>query len=310
MKKVFIVGSSGTTGLRLKARLSRRDDVRLLEISDERRKDTDEIKRLIELSDFCFLCLPDAAAQETAELAKGCAARLIDASTAHRTSAGWTYGFPELSDKHRQAIKSARLVAVPGCHAGGVIALIYPLVQAGVIGVNYPLCCTSLTGYSGGGKSMIAGYEGKPLTSERKSPMQYAMAQNHKHLPEIISQCGLITAPVFMPVVGDFYSGMLVTIPLHTSLLKKSHTVSSIRELLREHYAGSSFVKVMDEEPASLYAGSLAGRDDMELYVSGNDERILLCAHFDNLGKGASGAAIQCFNIMSGVDEQTGLLIG
>ncbi|NLT63289.1 MAG: N-acetyl-gamma-glutamyl-phosphate reductase [Clostridiales bacterium] len=310
MVKVFIVGSAGTTGLRLHSRLKQRDDVELLEIDEHLRKDQKEIEKLIGLSDFVFLCLPDDAARETAELAKEARARIIDTSSAHRAADGWSYGFPELSKEHRQNIQSSKYVSSPGCHASGFISLIYPLISAGVIPPDCPLACTSLTGYSGGGKKMISNYENAERKSELSSPYLYAMGQNHKHLPEITAQCGLSLAPLFMPVVGDFYSGMLVSIPLHSAMLSAKYTADDIREILKKHYEGSSFVKVLDDAPPSLYANTLSGRDDMELFVSGCDERILLCSRFDNLGKGASGAAIQCFNIMCGAREDSGLVLG
>lgn len=308
--KVFIVGSEGTAGLRLHSRLKLRSDVELLEIDSELRKNSLEIKRLIEKSDFVFLCLPDDAALETVELAKGTNSRIIDTSTAHRTTGGWAYGFPELSPKHRDDIHAAKYVASPGCHASGFISLIYPLISSGIITSHYPLCCTSLTGYSGGGKKMIADYGNLARSSELSSPKLYAMEQSHKHIPEIVAQCGLSQAPIFMPIVDDFHSGMLVTVPLHVSALNGKHSISDIRQVLKAHYARSTLVKVMDEEPSALFTNALAGRDDMEIFVSGNDDSILLSARFDNLGKGASGAAIQCFNIMCGVPEETGLELG
>ncbi len=307
--KVFISGSEGTAGLRLRSRLEMRPDVELLEIESTRRKDPQEIRRLIEKSDFVFLCLPDDAARETAKLAKDLSAKFIDASTAHRTADGWAYGFPELSDGHRRDIASAKYVASPGCHASGFISLIYPLISEGILSKDCLLTCTSLTGYSGGGKKMIAEYEDISRTAEHDSPKLYAMGQSHKHLPEIVSQCALTNAPVFMPIVGDFYSGMLVTVPLHASQLRKNYSASDIREAYKAHYKGQKLVKVLDDSPF-LFANTLAGRDDMEIFVTGNDERILLSSRFDNLGKGASGAAIQCFNIMCGLPEETGLALG
>ena len=307
MTKVFIDGSVGTTGLRLRQRLSLRSDVELLQISDELRKEPTAVKAVMAEADYTFLCLPDAAAKEAVELASGLKTRIIDTSTAHRTATGWAYGFPELSARHRSSVQNARLVASPGCHASGFIALVYPLIAAGALEKSALLTCTSLTGYSGGGKKMIADYESEERSPELKSPYEYAMTQSHKHLPEIVTQCELQSAPVFIPVVGDFYEGMLVTVPLHSSQLKGHYSAASLRELFKAHYAGSHMVKVMDEAPAALYSSSLAGRDDMEIYVSGTDERIILAAHFDNLGKGASGAAIQCFNIMCGLPENTGL---
>jgi len=309
MIKVFIMGSSGTAGLRLRSRLETRGDIELLESGEGLRRDENEIKRLISLSDYVFLCLPDDAARETVWIAKSTNARIIDTSTAHRTADGWAYGFPELSARHRAEIKSAKYVASPGCHASGFIALIYPLICAGIISPSCPLSFTSLTGYSGGGKKMIAEYEASERASELDSPMEYALGQSHKHLPEIIKQCGLTVPPIFMPVVGDFYSGMLVTVPLHASMLNGNFSISDIREAYKKHYGESKFITVSEECPSSLYANTLSGRDNMEIFVSGNDARILLSARFDNLGKGASGAAIQCFNLMCGAAEDTGLIL-
>lgn len=309
LTKVFIAGSEGTAGLRLASRLKARPDVELLGIDSSLRKEPYEIKRLLEKADFVFLCLPDDASRETSELAKGTSTRLIDTSTAHRTVEDWAYGFPELSDEHRSAIASAKNVASPGCHASGFISLIYPLISAGIISPDCLLSCVSLTGYSGGGKKMIAEYENVLRGTELDSPKFYAMGQNHKHLPEIVSQCGLTFAPAFMPVVGDFYAGMLTTIPLHISQLSGKHTIEEIREVFKTHYKNQKLIKILDDEPSSLFASALAGRDDMEIYVSGNDERILLSSRFDNLGKGAAGAAIECFNIMCGMPAETGLTL-
>ena len=307
MIKVFIAGSDGTTGLRLKSRLMQRDDIELLSISDELRKDPTELKKFINLSDYVFLCLPDDAAKEIVKLANKTDSRIIDTSTAHRTSDNWVYGFPELSLEHSNQLQTAKYVAVPGCHASGFISLVYPLITAGVISADCLLNCTSLTGYSGGGKKMISDYENTDRHTDLDSSYLYAMGQNHKHLPEIIKQCGLSFSPIFMPVVGDFYSGMLVTVPLHSSMLNEKCLIGDIRDIYKKHYNESTMIKVIDDSPSSLYTSAFAGRDDMEIFVSGNDDRILLCSRFDNLGKGASGAAIQCLNIMCGLPEYTGL---
>ncbi|MFB0919583.1 MAG: N-acetyl-gamma-glutamyl-phosphate reductase [Oscillospiraceae bacterium] len=309
MTKVFIAGSEGTSGLRLASRLKKRSDVELLEIDSALRKEPNEIKKLIEKSDFVFLCLPDGAAREMAEIAKDTNAKLIDTSTAHRTAPGWAYGFPELSVKHRCAISSAKLVASPGCHASGFISLIYPLISAGIISPDCLLSCLSLTGYSGGGKKMIAEYENPLRTEEHGIPMLYALGQSHKHLPEMVSQCGLHNSPAFMPVVGDFYSGMLVSLPLQVNQFNGNYSISDIREAYRAHYKDQKLIKVIDGSTSSLFAGALAGRDDMEIFVSGNDERVLLSSRFDNLGKGAAGAAIECFNLMCGLPAETGLVL-
>lgn len=310
MTKVFIVGGQGTTGLRLRDRLSLREDVELVEPEEAHRKDPAEIKRLLSISDFAFLCLPDDAARQTAELAADLNVRIIDASTAHRADEAWAYGFPELSPEHRRAVQNSRLVAAPGCHAGGAIALIYPLMSRGLLKKEAALSLTSLTGYSGGGKQMIAGFQDPGRGPEFESPKLYAMGQSHKHLPEITKQCGLETPPLFLPIVGDFYSGMLVSLPLSASMLTRELDAAALREIYREHYTGGGLVKVSQEEPSALWTNALSGRDDMEIFVSGSQGRLLACARFDNLGKGASGAAIQCFNIMRGLPEGEGLNVG
>lgn len=310
MINVFIVGSAGTTGLRLKERLELRKDVELLSISDKLRKDPDAIRSVLKKSDFAFLCLPDDAAKETAKLAESLPVRLLDTSTAHRTSPDWAYGFPELSQKHISEIKASKQVAVPGCHASGFISLVYPLIAAGALPKDCALSCTSLTGYSGGGKKMIAEYEAQERSSEYSSTKLYAMQQMHKHIPEMTAQCSLSISPVFLPIVGDYFAGMLVCVPLQRSQLTEGITLDELRNIYAKHYAGSKLVKVVEEPTSSLYANPLAGRDDMEISVSGNGEQILLCSRFDNLGKGASGAAIECLNIMCGLSAETGLNVG
>ncbi len=306
MIKVFIAGSAGTTGLRLHSRLKARSDVSLISISEDKRKDPDEIQRLMAQADCVFLCLPDDAASALALSANDTGAKLIDTSTAHRTAEGWAYGFPELSERHRSAIIDGGRVAVPGCHASGFISLIYPLISAGVLPPETLLSCTSLTGYSGGGKKMIADYENPRRANTLKSSNLYAMSQQHKHLPEMLYQCGLSHPPAFLPIVGDYYSGMLVTVPLNAALLKNKCSADDVRQILKAHYSGG-MVTVLDDAPSSLFAGAMSGYDDMQLFVSGSAENILLCALFDNLGKGASGAAIECFNLMFGFDADEGL---
>lgn len=310
MLKVFIVGSEGTTGLRLKERLQCRPDVELLDIDPALRKDPTEIKRIMAAADYAFLCLPDQAAKDTAKLAADLPVRIIDASTAHRTDDSWAYGFPELSPAHREKIANAKYTAGPGCHAGGAIALLYPLISRGLLKKDAPLSFTSLTGYSGGGKKMIADYTASDRQELLKSPMLYAMGQGHKHLPEITKQCSLNRPPLFLPIVGDFYAGMLVTLPISEDMLTCKLDAEALRGIYADHYRGSKMIKVSSEEPSSLYAGLFAGRDDMEIFVTGSQGRLLACALFDNLGKGASGAALQCFNIMAGIDEDTGLVVG
>ncbi len=310
MTKVFIAGEAGTAGLRLRSRLVARPDVTLLEIDAARRKDADELRKQIALADFVFLCLPDEAAREVAALAAGMGTRVIDCSTAHRTSPDWAYGFPELSATHRDAIVAASRVAVPGCHASGLIALVYPLISREILSPDALLHCVSLTGYSGGGKKMIADYEAANRGKSLNSPMLYAMGQAHKHLPEISAQCGLVAAPTLLPIVGDFYAGMLTTVALHSAQLNSILGPDELRACYRAHYGGSPLIRVMEDAPSALHAAIFAGRDDMAIYVSGNGERILLSALFDNLGKGASGAAVECFNLMCGLSAETGLVLG
>ncbi len=304
--KVFIDGKEGTTGLQIFDRFEGRDDLEILTISEDKRKDTAERKKLINESDITFLCLPDAAAIEAAALCENPNTRIIDASTAHRTNPAWDYGFPELSAQHREKIKNSKRVANPGCYASGFISLVYPLVQAGVLPEDYPLTCHAVSGYSGGGKKMIAAIESESKTKEMYSPRQYALAQAHKHLPEMQYVCGLKYKPMFNPIVDDYYNGMVVSVPLISRALTKAYTSKDIHEILSEHYSGQKYVKVMelggrDTLPDGfLAANTLSGTNDMQIFVFGNDEQILLCSRFDNLGKGASGAAVQNMDIMLG----------
>lgn len=312
MAKVFIDGQEGTTGLNIARRLAGREDIQLINIDDALRKDAQERRTKFFEADIAILCLPDEAARESVQLAAGSNARILDASTAHRTKAGWAYGFPELSKKHREAIKMGGRVSVPGCHASGFAAIVYPLIKAGVMSPDYPIVCHSVTGYSGGGKKMIAEYEAAGRSEQYDSPRQYALLQTHKHQPEMQAVCGLKDVPIFNPIVADFYSGMVVSVPLHTRLLYGKPGKSAIYELLSSHYYGENLVHVLPEGAEEslggfLPANGLSGRDDMELMVTGNDEKVLLTARFDNLGKGASGAAVQCLNLMIGTDEMTGL---
>ena len=308
MVKAYIDGQEGTTGLRIHERLSARDDIELIEIDPALRKDAAERKKLLNAADVCFLCLPDAAAKEAAAMMDNEHTILIDASTAHRTDADWAYGLPELSPAHRAKIASGKRIAVPGCHASGFIALVYPLIEAGLIPAEYPHAVHSLTGYSGGGKGMIAEYQGADRSVDLDSPRQYALTQQHKHLREMIAISGAKVAPIFMPIVADFYSGMEVTVPVH---LTGEVTKAAVHAALKAHYQGSKLVSVMDlgAEPSFMAANALSGLDTMQITVSGNDERLILIARFDNLGKGSSGAAVQCLNIALGLDETTGLAI-
>ena len=305
MVKVFIDGSAGTTGLRIKDRLSQRQDISLLSLAEDVRKDPNARKDAICSADVVFLCLPDDAAREAVALAGNQNVTIIDTSTAHRTAADWTYGFPELRGL-RQKIQNSNRIANPGCHASGFVALVAPLVQEGILSADTALTSFSLTGYSGGGKKMIAQYEDPQRDPLLKAPRQYALTQQHKHLKEMVHVCGLEHTPVFCPIVADFYSGMEVTVPLFAKDVNAS--IEQIKALYQDYYA-TGLVKYTDEaDPDGLLSASaLSGRDDMLVSVFGNEDRILLTARFDNLGKGASGAAIQNMNIVLGLDEATGL---
>lgn len=305
MTKIFIDGSAGTTGLRINERLANRTDLELIRLTEENRKDPEARKAAIFSADIVFLCLPDAAAKEAVELANGSNAVIIDTSTAHRTNDDWTYGFPELKGQ-REKIKSSKRIANPGCHASGFISLVAPLTDAGIIPADLALTSFSITGYSGGGKKMIAEYEGENRDALLDAPRMYGVTQTHKHLPEMSKVCGLKTLPVFCPIVSDFYSGMEVTVPLFAKDIKGG--VEDIKKAYAEYY-NSGVVKFVDGdgENGFMSAGALSGRDDMIVTVTGNDDRILLVSRFDNLGKGASGSAIQNMNIILGVDEKTGL---
>ncbi|MBQ7032882.1 MAG: N-acetyl-gamma-glutamyl-phosphate reductase [Clostridia bacterium] len=307
MKTVFIDGSAGTTGLRIYERLEGREDIQLIRLSEEVRKDAAARKEAINRADIVFLCLPDAAAVEAVSLCENSETVIIDTSTAHRTNPDWTYGFPELGN-NREKIRTASRIANPGCHASGFIALIQPLVSHGLLSSDAFLTCFSLTGYSGGGKKMIAEYEGEKLPALYKAPRQYGLAQNHKHLPEMAAVCGLVNAPAFSPIVADFYSGMEVSVPLFAKYI--SGSLEDIKAVYRDVYK-KGLVQFCEEtdEGGFLSAAAYAGRDDMEVTVMGNADRILLTARFDNLGKGASGAAIQNMNIVMGVPEDTGLTV-
>ena len=305
MTSVFIDGSAGTTGLRIADRLAARQDLNLIHLPEELRKDNDARKDAISSADIVFLCLPDAAAVEAVALAEGSKAKIIDTSTAHRVNPAWAYGFPELTGQREKILHSSR-IANPGCHASGFVALVAPLVEQGIISKDACLSAFSLTGYSGGGKKMIAQYEAPDRSPLLKGPRQYGLTQQHKHLPEMRQVCGLENAPVFCPVVGDFYSGMEVTVPLFAKDIKGS--LEDIQALYRSYYA-SGLVRFTDGADADvmLSAAAFSGRDDMEVSAFGNGDRIILVSRFDNLGKGASGAAIQNMNILLGVDETTGL---
>ena len=303
MTKVFIDGSAGTTGLRIADRLAQRQDICLVRLPEALRKDPEARKDAIQGADIVFLCLPDAAAVEAVALAGDSEAKIIDTSTAHRTDPGWAYGFPELSMGHRQAIQESKRVANPGCHASGFISTVYPLVAHGVIPADFPLTAYSLTGYSGGGKSLIAEYEAPDRDPRHESHRIYGTSLTHKHLPEMRKVCGLTRSPVFSPILGDFYEGMATTV------LLPGFDAKTVWQCLSDHYAGGNIVSVapLGGDESVIYASTLAGKDTLRIQVSGHGEQTMVTAVFDNLGKGASGAAIQNMNILLGVDEATGL---
>ena len=311
-KKVFIDGSAGTTGLRIRERLAERRDIELVVLPEELRKDTEARRKALNGADIAFLCLPDAAAVEAVQLVENPETVIIDTSTAHRTAEGWEYGFPELEGR-RDRIAAAKRIANPGCHASGFIALVEPLVRRRLLTVNERLTAFSLTGYSGGGKKMIADYE-TAGTSLHIGGRQYALGQKHKHLPEMAKVCGLVNEPCFSPIVVPHLSGMEVTIPLFASQLRESGTtLEQVKDAYRDYYGKDGLVHFVDDPAAGeggfLSSAGLSGRDDLEISVYGNDERIVLVSRFDNLGKGASGAAIQNMNIVLGCAEDEGLVV-
>lgn len=311
MKKIFIDGSQGTTGLKIYERFANRNDVEILTIEPEKRKDPQERARLINSSDITFLCLPDAASIEAVSLVENENVTIIDTSTAHRTNPSWAYGFPELDETFRENIKNSKRIANPGCYASGVNALVYPLIKAGILPKDYPLITYAMSGYSGGGNKAIAQYEDDSRNIELDSPRQYALTQEHKHLKEIKVVCGLDRTPIFAPHICDYYSGMVVSIGLFPDLLTKKYTVDEISDVYKKHYDNEQFIKVRDNyDNAMIGASNFSNRDDMEIIIYGNDDRIMVSSRFDNLGKGASGAAIQCMNIVLGIDENTGLNLG
>ncbi len=308
MKKVFIDGSAGTTGLRIHERLAGRTDIQILSLPEEKRKDTAARKEMLNSVDIAFLCLPDDAARESVSLIDTPNVIVIDASTAHRTLPDWAYGLPELSAAHEEKIRSSKRIAVPGCHASGFIALVYPLIEKGILDKDALLTCHSVTGYSGGGKKMIADYEGEGRSFLLDAPRQYGLTQQHKHLKEMQAVTGVHTSPIFCPIVGDFYSGMTVTVPLFACQIKGS--VEAVKEVYREKYQGEIVRYVESAGEGGFVSGNdMHGKDSMLVTVQGNGDRILLIACYDNLGKGASGAAVECMNLALGVDKKTGLTI-
>lgn len=308
MIKVFIDGQAGTTGLQIKDKLLKHPYVELIEISEDKRKDEAERQKLMNKADVVFLCLPDAAAIEAVNLVTNPDTVIIDASTAHRTADGWVYGFPELSSEQFEKLKTAKRIANPGCHASGFVSIVYPLVSKGVMPSDYPITAFSITGYSGGGNKMIGEYESAEREEEIGTPRQYGLSQMHKHLPEMKQVCGLTTTPVFMPVVSDYYCGMAVSVPVFTDMLTEKLTLKDVYNLLDNFYKNSKFINV-SYAPESGFLSPLGheGTNNMTIYVNGNDDRIVLTSVFDNLGKGASSAAVENMNIAMGFDEITAL---
>ena len=313
MIKVFIDGKEGTTGLQIVERIKKRADIEFLEIDEEKRKDPEERKKLINASDYTFLCLPDVAAKEAVSLCENSHTKIIDASTAHRTNQDWAYGLPELSKTHREKIKNSNRVAVPGCYASGFNAIVYPLIKGGILPPYYPVTCTAVSGYSGAGKKAISLYEGPDKTDEMNSPRMYALEQKHKHLKEMKEISGLSYSPMFVPIVDDYYNGMLVSIPVPLRTVPRRISTQQIWEYMYNYYKDERFVQVpqfLGEgtiEKDHLFANTLIGTNTMQIFVCGNEEQVLFVSRLDNLGKGASGAAVQCMNIMMGIDEGTGL---
>jgi N-acetyl-gamma-glutamyl-phosphate reductase len=307
--KVYIDGQAGTTGLQIYDRIGAREDLELLRIDEDKRHDLAERKKFLNEADIVFLCLPDAGAIEAVSLIENPDVRVIDASTAHRTAEGWTYGFPELSREQREAVRVSKRVANPGCHATGFIAAVAPLIRLGILPVDYPVTCYSLTGYSGGGKKMIAEYEDEGRAKALDAPGIYGLSLKHKHIPEMQKVTGLAYPPVFLPVVDDYYKGMAGTIMLHNRLLAEKLTAEQICERLQEYYKDEHFVRVLPfgTNENRIHANRLAGTNSLELIVCGHEEQTSVTALFDNLGKGASGAAVQNMNIMLGLAEDTGL---
>lgn len=312
MKKIFIDGKDGTTGLKIYQRFENRSDIELLLIDPEKRKDEKERARLINESDITFLCLPDVASRQAVSLVENDNVKIIDTSTAHRTEPGWAYGFAELSKDFRRNIETSNRIAVPGCYASGFNSIVYPLVSNSFISPDYDINCFAMSGYTGAGKKGIAQYEDENRDSELDSPRIYALSQEHKHLKEMKAISSLNKEPIFTPVICDYPQGMVVIITLYTDKMNKKYTKDEIYEMYSNHYCGNNIVKVrpLGYTSGMIGTNNFANRDDMEIEINGNDDRIIITSRFDNLGKGASGAAIQCMNIAIGADETTGLEIG
>lgn len=312
--RIYVDGQEGTTGLRIHEMLARRSDVEVLSIAADKRKDPAERARLLNASDVSFLCLPDAAAREAAALVSNPATCLIDASTAHRTAPGWAFGLPELARGQRGAIQASKRIANPGCHASAFILAVRPLVDAGLLPRDAAVTATSITGYSGGGKSMIAEYQQQPLPAHLQAPRPYGLGLKHKHLPEMMAHTGLATPPVFMPIVSSFYKGLTVSVPLQLSQLAPGTTPEAVHAALAAHYAGERFINVMPlRDAATLEAGffdvqACNDTNRVDLFVFASDTQVLVMSRLDNLGKGASGAAVQAMNVHLGVEETLGLV--
>lgn len=311
--KVFVDGQEGTTGLEINERLQGRQDIEILKIDTEKRKDIEARRVLLNEADIVFLCLPDAASKESVSLIHSEKTRVIDASTAFRTDPDWVYGLPELSNRQRELISQSHLVANPGCHATGFNLALYPLVQEGIVPADYPITCYSVTGYSGGGKKMIERYKTPEDAEKLESPRFYALNLKHKHIPEMQKVTGLLTPPLFTPIVGDFYRGMIVSIPLIPKMLNKNMSAKDVQGLMASYYGSEEFIRVIPFESENyldngfLNATECNNTNRVDIFVFGNDNQVLVSSRFDNLGKGASGAAVQNMNIMLGLDERTGL---
>lgn len=306
--KIYIDGKDGTTGLQIYERLGSRRDIELLLIDEARRKDLDERRRLINAADIVFLCLPDDAAREAVALVENDTTRIIDASTAHRTASGWNYGFAELSAAHRAEIATSKRVANPGCYATGALAITGPLVASGILPADYPLVIQAVSGYSGAGKKGIAQYEAEERDAALKTPRQYGLSQTHKHLAEMKAVAGLTRVPIFNPYICDYYAGMTVSVPLHSDLLNKKSGADDIYAALAEHFKNERFIDVQREpDDGFVPANGNVGTNRLTIYVCGTAERVTVISLLDNLGKGASGAAVQNMNIMLNLSEDTGL---
>ena len=306
--KVFIDGKAGTTGLRIYDRLQLRNDIKLMTLSEEDRKNPECRRKMLNSCDIAFLCLPDDASREAVAMIENPDVVVLDTSTAHRTLDDWAYGFPELSPEFFRKVANSKRIAVPGCHASGFIALVKPLIDAGILSADTLLTCHSLTGFSGGGKKMIAEYEDPARPQLFDAPRQYGLTQQHKHLKEMVKITGCAAAPVFSPIVADYYSGMLVTVPLFKAQLTGNASVEDIRKVYRELYNSKMVYYAENATEGGLLSGNgMSGKDSMQIMVEGNEDRILLLARYDNLGKGASGAAVECMNIVMKLAPETGL---